>query len=569
VCGNLRKSENAMDIDKIKVKLHDLFCEEAAIVLYESDKDNAATAELIGILKVGRIVFYEYPDMGAELRDEPTVINTRYEGPDYNDDDYVMNRTVVPSGNVVRVCIFPVAGYSWNDEERKLVGEFLLVISTLKSRIRMKEFIEYATFHERELGFYNGFYLRRTLSMVQKLDRLSDYSIIFFNLVNISGINSMIGRQEADVMIKKFGSMLTDILESPECLCRMGGDNFVIVTRHENTDHLLKILKGTDMTGDTSFWETIRMSAYCGVYHCNGKEKNFSECIDYAQASMLIAKNTNHANVQFYDESMVKLVNNTKKIESRFKDAIVKGEFVAYYQPKVNLENNLLIGAEALCRWNRGKKILTPGSFIEILEKSNRICSLDYYMLESVCKDIAGWMDKGITPVRVSTNFSRKHLGNPNFVHEVINIVDEYKIPRSLIVIELTETTTEADLIRLAECVAEFRKLGFDVSVDDFGVGYSSMSMIKDIPFSEIKIDKSFISSDSISDRDMVMMKHIISMAEDLGMSTIAEGVETKDQIEILKKYGCLRAQGYYFDKPLTKDEFENVLNNPDYSSRG
>lgn len=558
-----------MDIDKIKVKLHDLFCEEAAIVLYESDKDNAATAELIGILKVGRIVFYEYPDMGAELRDEPTVINTRYEGPDYNDDDYVMNRTVVPSGNVVRVCIFPVAGYSWNDEERKLVGEFLLVISTLKSRIRMKEFIEYATFHERELGFYNGFYLRRTLSMVQKLDRLSDYSIIFFNLVNISGINSMIGRQEADVMIKKFGSMLTDILESPECLCRMGGDNFVIVTRHENTDHLLKILKGTDMTGDTSFWETIRMSAYCGVYHCSGKEKNFSECIDYAQASMLIAKNTNHANVQFYDESMVKLVNNTKKIESRFKDAIVKGEFVAYYQPKVNLENNLLIGAEALCRWNRGKKILTPGSFIEILEKSNRICSLDYYMLESVCKDIAGWMDKGITPVRVSTNFSRKHLGNPNFVHEVINIVDEYKIPRSLIVIELTETTTEADLIRLAECVAEFRKSGFDVSVDDFGVGYSSMSMIKDIPFSEIKIDKSFISSDSISDRDMIMMKHIISMAEDLGMSTIAEGVETKDQIEILKKYGCLRAQGYYFDKPLTKDEFENVLNNPDYSSRG
>ena len=188
----------------------------------------------------------------------------------------------------------------------------------------------------------------------------------------------------------------------------------------------------------------------------------YTLCIDYAQASMLIAKNPNHANVQFYDESMVKLVNNTKKIESRFKDAIVKGEFVAYYQPKVNLENNLLIGAEALCRWNRGKKLLTPGSFIEILEKSNRICSLDYYMLESVCKDIAGWMDKGITPVRVSTNFSRKHLGNPNLVHEVINIVDEYKIPRSLIVIELTETTTEADLIRLAECVAEFRKSGFD-----------------------------------------------------------------------------------------------------------
>ena len=558
-----------MDIDKIKVKLHDLFCEEASIVLYESDKDNIASAGIIDELKIGRIVFFEYKDMSAELRDEPAVVNVRYEGESFNEDDYVMNRSVVPSGNVVRVCIFPVAGYTWNEDERQLVGEFLLIISTLKSRIRMKEFIEYATFHERELGFFNSFYLGKTLSMIQKLDRLSEYSIIFFNLVNISGINSMIGRAEADVMIRRFGAMLTEGLEQPECLCRMGGDNFVMVARHEHVDTLLRLLKGTDMNGDASFWETIRMSAYCGVYHCSGQEKSFSECIDYAQASMLIAKNTNHANVQFYDESMVRIVTNTKKIESRFKDAIIKKEFVAYYQPKVNLENNMLIGAEALCRWNRGKKLVTPDQFIPVLEKSNRICSLDFYMLETVCKDLASWMDKGKTPVRVSTNFSRKHLGNPNFVADVINIVDEYKIPRSLIVIELTETTTESDLIRLTECVQEFRKAGFDVSVDDFGVGYSSMSMIKDVPFSEIKIDRSFISSDSISDRDMIMMKHIITLADDLGMTTIAEGVETKEQIELLKKYGCYRAQGYIFDKPLIKDDFEKVLDNPDYSSRG
>ena len=558
-----------MDIDKIKVKLHDLFCEEASIVLYESDKDNIASADIIDTLKIGRIVFFEYKDMSAELRDEPFIVNVRYEGKNFNEDDYVMNRSVVPSGNVVRVCIFPVEGYLWNDDERQLVSEFLLIISTLKSRIRMKEFIEYATFHERELGFYNSFYLAKTLSMIQKLDRLSEYSIIFFNLVNISGINSMIGRPAADMMIKRFGAMLTEGLDQPECLCRMGGDNFVMVARHEHTDTLLRLLKGTDMTGDASFWETIRMSAYCGVYHCSGKEKSFSECIDYAQASMLIAKNTNHANVQFYDESMVRIVNNTKKIESKFKDAIVKKEFTAYYQPKVNLENNMLIGAEALCRWNRGKKLVTPDQFIPVLEKSNRICSLDFYMLETVCKDLASWMDKGKTPVRVSTNFSRKHLGNPNFVADVINIVDEYKIPRSLIVIELTETTTESDLIRLTDCVQGFRKAGFDVSVDDFGVGYSSMSMIKDVPFSEIKIDRSFISSDSISDRDMIMMKHIITLADDLGMTTIAEGVETKEQIELLKKYGCYRAQGYIFDKPLIKDDFEKVLDNPDYSSRG
>lgn len=558
-----------MDIDKIKVKLHDLFCEEASIVLYESDKDIIASADIIDTLKIGRIVFFEYKDMSAELRDEPFIVNVRYEGKNFNEDDYVMNRSVVPSGNVVRVCIFPVEGYLWNDDERQLVSEFLLIISTLKSRIRMKEFIEYATFHERELGFYNSFYLAKTLSMIQKLDRLSEYSIIFFNLVNISGINSMIGRPAADMMIKRFGAMLTEGLDQPECLCRMGGDNFVMVARHEHTDALLRLLKGTDMTGDASFWETIRMSAYCGVYHCSGKEKSFSECIDYAQASMLIAKNTNHANVQFYDESMVRIMNNTKKIESRFKDAIVKKEFTAYYQPKVNLENNMLIGAEALCRWNRGKKLVTPDQFIPVLEKSNRICSLDFYMLETVCKDLASWMDKGKTPVRVSTNFSRKHLGNPNFVSDVINIVDEYKIPRSLIVIELTETTTESDLIRLTDCVQGFRKAGFDVSVDDFGVGYSSMSMIKDVPFSEIKIDRSFISSDSISDRDMIMMKHIITLADDLGMTTIAEGVETKEQIELLKKYGCYRAQGYIFDKPLIKDDFEKVLDNPDYSSRG
>ena len=368
--------------------------------------------------------------------------------------------------------------------------------------------------------------------------------------------------------MQKFTGLVSGKLTQPENLSRMGGDNFCILCKKDKTDEIVEKLKGEHFDVEGGGVERVKLGAYCGIYNCTGEEKVPSECVDYAMTSMLIAKREK-LQIQYYDQKMMEKMKRTRLIEACFKEAITNRDFEAYYQPKINLDNYKLIGAEALCRWKHDGRYFMPDEFIPVLEQSKRICVLDLYILECVCKDIAGWITEGKNPVRVSSNFSRKHLPNPYFVKDVVEIVDRYKVPHSLIVIEITETTNEADLIKLNTIVKQFREAGFEVSVDDFGVGYSSMSMIKDIPFTEIKIDRSFLDKADISDRDMVMMKHIISMAEELGMSTIAEGVEIPEHIKLLKKYGCLRGQGYFFNKPLKKNEFEDVLAHPDYRDKG
>ena len=558
-----------MNREHVKAKLYDYFCKIAGIVSYTSDRDDENSAQFVEMFHIGRVVFNEFPDPGAELRNEPSKQTIRHDCGSINDNDCVVNRSVMSNGSVITIIVYPVKDYQWSDEEREYVRGFLLIMSTIKSRIRMKEIIDYTVFHELELGFYNPLYMTKMMDMIMDLGIMDQYTIIFLNLVNLSGLNMLLGRKETDKVILKFAGAITDKLESPECLCRMGGDNFCILTRSDKTKELLDILVGIHIDVENADVSVVRLGAYCGVYNCTGKEANYNECLDNAQASMLMVKHARSGQIQYFDRTMMDLMIKTRQIESSFKAAVRNEEFRAYYQPKIDLNTYRLVGAEALCRWIKdGQPVMMPDQFISVLERSKRVCTLDYYILEHVCADLAEWIKRGLEPVRVSSNFSRKHLPNPNFVKEVTEIVDKYNIPHSLIVIEVTETTSAADTRRLRELVDEFAQQGFQVSVDDFGVGYSSMSMIKDIPFSEIKIDKSFLDNADVSDRDAIMMKHIISIATDFDMSTIAEGIETVNHIKLLKKYGCFMGQGYYFDKPLPKEEFEKVLISPDYSDR-
>lgn len=558
-----------MDREHVKAKLYDYFCKMAGIVSYTSDRDDETSDEFVKMFKIGRVVFTEYPNARAELNDQPSKRSYRHDSGSINEDDCVANRSVMSNGSVITIVVYPIRDYTWTDEEREFVRGFLLIMSTLKSRIRMKEIIDYTVFHELELGFYNSLYMTKMMDMVMDLGIMDQYTIIFINLVNLSGLNSLLGRRETDKVIIRFGEIVCGKLESPECMCRMGGDNFCILARSEKTQELLDILVGVHINVENADVSVVRLGAYCGIYNCTGKESSYNECMDNAQASMLVVKHARSGQIQYFDREMVDIMTNTRRIESSFKAAVRNEEFKAYYQPKIDLNTYRLVGAEALCRWVKNGSPVMPDQFISVLERSKRVCTLDYYILEQVCRDLSEWIGKGLQPIKISSNFSRKHLPNPNFVKEVTEIVDKYNLPHSLIVIEVTETTSEADTKRLRELVAEFAEQDFKVSVDDFGVGYSSMSMIKDIPFSEIKIDKSFLDNADVNERDEIMMKHIISIASDFKMTTIAEGIETESHIRLLKEYGCFRGQGYYFDKPLPKDEFEKVLISPDYTDKG
>ena len=254
-------------------------------------------------------------------------------------------------------------------------------------------------------------------------------------------------------------------------------------------------------------------------------------------------------------------------IREIFPKAIKDGEFHVFYQPKVDVTWGKLVGAEALCRWFHDGKIVPPLDFIPVLEMSTDICKLDYKMLEMVCMDLRRWIDSGKKVVRVSVNFSRKNLSDEHLLENILKIVDKYEIPHEFIEVELTETTTDVAFRDLRRVVTGLEEAGIATSVDDFGIGYSSLTLLQDIPWKVLKIDRSFLPTDEekVVSKNHLMFKHVVSMAREIGLECVTAGVETKKQVMILRKNHCHTAQGFFFDKPMPVEEFETRLDKPMY----
>jgi EAL domain-containing protein (putative c-di-GMP-specific phosphodiesterase class I) len=214
-------------------------------------------------------------------------------------------------------------------------------------------------------------------------------------------------------------------------------------------------------------------------------------------------------------------------------------------------------------RWNRNGKIIAPVEFLPILEKEATICQLDFYVFRKVCEDIRSWIDAGMEPVRVSSNFSRHHLRNPHLMENILNIMKEFKIDSKYIEIELTEASDFEDKVSMQKFVNGLRENNINVSIDDFGTGYSTFSAIKDLNVNVIKLDKSLL--DHIGDEthhDEVVIKNMVNMINELNLEVVAEGVENSKQLDFLQDAKCSTIQGFLFDKPLSKEEFEKRLLN-------
>lgn len=240
-----------------------------------------------------------------------------------------------------------------------------------------------------------------------------------------------------------------------------------------------------------------------------------------------------------------------------------KKEFKPYYQPKVDVTDNRLCGAEALVRWEHEGKLIPPFRFIPPLEQTNDICKLDFYMLDYVCADIKEWMDKGMNPPTISVNFSRRNLGNPTLAEDIYKVIQKYQIPANLIQVEITETVDEYPIEYLKGVVESLKEYGLSTAIDDFGTGSASINLILEVPFDVLKIDKAFV--DSMDEKKKNVLGHIVSLAKEVGADVITEGVEDVKQIEVLQSLNCTKIQGYYFDKPLPKTEFENRICHPIY----
>ncbi len=431
---------------------------------------------------------------------------------------------------------------------------------------KMRELLELAqklSFKDATISVYSLNYFFKCVDDMIEAGCLDEYVACRFDMKRFSVINHQFGRENGTKLLSRYITNLQEQLGEDGCVCRIQGDSFTMLFKKTRISFVREYLCGSIVETKIRGKKRITLSAHAGYYEIVGK-KTPEDIMDRISLALSMAKHVQKVPYVFFDEEIMKSIDNEKWVESVFVDSLEQEEFLVYYQPKVSLKNYRLVGAEALCRWKHKGEMILPFRFIPVLEQSHLICELDFYILEHVCKDISRWLKEGMPVVRVSVNLSRVHLGDVDLLQHVLEIVDKYKVPHEYIELELTETTTDVDFRELKHIVTGLRMQGFSVAVDDFGVGYSSLNLIREMPWKMLKIDKSFLPDGNDDDDEdvqkKVMLKHIIGMAQNLGLECIAEGVETVEQVTILKENNCYLAQGYLFDRPLPVAEFETRL---------
>ncbi len=349
-----------------------------------------------------------------------------------------------------------------------------------------------------------------------------------------------------------------------EVLGRLGGDNFTALVLKERTEMFLQFLSGVITYGVLGGKEMpVKISAVAGVLELDDSITDNGSILNDAAMAMNMAKHVVKKPFMFASEQMRAKGFKDKQIESSFMEALYNGEFKVYYQPKVSGQDYRIVGGEALSRWFKDGVMMPPMDFIPVIERNAMVCLLDFYVLEQVCKDITQWIKEGIKVGRISVNFSRKHLSNPHLVEDIMDILRKYDMAGRYIEIELTETVDEVESNLLIEFIKRMKYHKVRISIDDFGTGYSSLNMLRSFSVDVLKIDKSFI--DNLDERNKIVLSNIIRMAHELSMEVVAEGVETKEQALYLGEIGCHTLQGYLFDKPLAKEEFERKLQSGTY----
>ena len=397
--------------------------------------------------------------------------------------------------------------------------------------------------------------------------KMGKYAYVSCDIADVKYVSEMYGYAYGNVALKHIASVLSSSLKKDELVSRTTGDHFCMLLKYADIKSLEKRIYA--MTELASMFPIDDMGGThkaifnCGVYLIQGDED-----INMIRARANAARKKNEASfktqITFYNSEDLAKELETKELESDVVRAVKERELEVYLQPKYDIGSEKMIGAEALVRWNHPEKgMLAPGKFVPACERNGFICTIDFYVLEEVCRNLRTWKEEGRQLVKVSVNFSRRHLAEPDFVDRLIEAVRYYDLQPSDLEIELTESVAYDEMGTLLQVMHQIKEAGFGLSMDDFGSGYSSLSLLREMPVDVLKLDKGFLDGchgkESV-ERDKRIIYHIISMAKDLKITVLAEGVETEQQKEFLKALKCDMIQGYYYARPMPTENFVAYL---------
>ncbi|QOP45488.1 bifunctional diguanylate cyclase/phosphodiesterase [Sulfurimonas paralvinellae] len=388
--------------------------------------------------------------------------------------------------------------------------------------------------------------------------------VLFLDLDRFKEINDTYGHDVGDELLRRISQRLQEIVRDDDTVARIGGDEFTVILPNTDQVNVVKVvekifedMKRPFILSGVDIHATF--SVGISIYKQDGETPDI--LLRNADTAMYKAKDSGKNTYQFYNQQMTELVRKRLQLDTDIRNGLKNGEFEAYYQPKIDATTLRVAGLEALIRWNHPTKgLLYPVEFIPFAEEIGLITEIDQYMLTHCVNQLVEWEAAGYHTGKLSINVSTKKLESDNFRSELYRLIEKSRVNTDLLELEILESQIMRDPEHSIDILRSVRSLGISISIDDFGTGYSSLSYLKKLPVSKLKIDRSFIIDVPEDEDDVAIVRTIISLAKNLKLEIIAEGVETEGQVEFLVQEGCRNIQGYYYSKALTKTECEAFM---------
>lgn len=379
-----------------------------------------------------------------------------------------------------------------------------------------------------------------------------DIAFIQFDIRKFKIVNDLYGEKFGDEMLDFIREQLNNVCSQEQFFINLRSNVFMIVTEYDRKEELTSLIHRLSV--QTVAFKDVKIQMSYGIYMVEDRSMELRQMEDRAAMARKAAKRNVLTNILFYEEQFKDSLYNRKFIEENMQNAITEHQFMMYLQPKYSITRNKIIGAEALVRWRHPERgMIYPDQFIPIIEENGFIRNVDYYIWSRACRFIQKCEQQGLTPCPISVNVSRVHLKDDACIRFLDELIRDSGISRNLLELEITET---ADDQQVSLKALQLKEEGFTLLMDDFGSGYSSLNILLETPFDVIKLDRKFMENMMVSEKGRLILEHVVMMADKLDLGLLAEGVETREQVDLLRSIGCDHVQGYYYAKPMPEEEF-------------
>lgn len=438
-----------------------------------------------------------------------------------------------------------------------------VITLTISAKRKKAEMLEKLAYTDPVTGRWNQSKFYKETEKINFKD--GKYAIGFINIENFKYINDFYGREQGDMVLKFMSQMLDDMMQPDGIYARVQADRFVFLTPYIDYNTLkynFETYISNIEINISGFADSVVVKSTCGVYLSEEDDsESVRDMVDKAAIAEKRTRDDSKSPIMFYDDSLNAEFIKNQEMTASMKKALENNEFVVYLQPKVDINSEIPVGCEALVRWVSPEKgFIPPGEFIPLFEKNGFVTEVDFFVLEQVCKMLRRRINSGLPVFPVNVNQSRLHVNDRMYLSMLQDMLNKYDIPMNLVVFEITESAFIEDSHAMIGLINKMKALGFIFSMDDFGSGYSSFNLLKDMPVDELKIDKEFLESTDDSKKSRYIIEKIVQMAHGLDIRVVCEGVEREEQVEFLREIECDIIQGYYYSKPMPMDEFEKYL---------